>query len=196
MMMYLFKKILLIFLTVLAIAFFLFIPPCSRVEHGAMNTPDKIAAVCDPGSKNQVHDALVKWVYEHSNRISRADCNEIVFEVMKSNKPLLLLALMEVESNFVPNAISNRGALGLTQVMPGIWEKDLITRGIILERRDLFNIGPSIAAGDYVLSVFLKEAKGDVAHTLEKYLGGRDGAYVKRIFGNLANLYIIVGEIK
>jgi hypothetical protein len=31
---------------------------------------------------------------------------------------------------------------------------------------------------------------------LEKYLGGRDGAYVKRIFGNLANLYVIVGEIK
>ena len=103
---------------------------------------------------------------------------------------------MEVESNFVPSATSTKGALGLTQVMPGVWEKDLIAKGIIKERRDLFDIGPSIAAGDYVLGVFIKESKGNVEKALEKYLGGRDGAYVKRIYANLANLYVIAGEIK
>ena len=83
-----------------------------------------------------------------------------------------------------------------SQVMPGVWEKDLIARGIIKERRDLFDVGPSIAAGDYVLEIFIKESKGNVEKALEKYLGGRDGAYVKRIFSNLANLYVMVGEIK
>lgn len=161
----------------------------------SIKQPDSITVVCDPGSK-LTHDTLAKWVYTHSNKISMTTCNEIVFEVMKSDKPLLLLALVEVESNLMPSAISPRGALGLTQVMPGVWEKDLIAKGIIKERRDLFDVGPSIAAGDYALGVFIKESKGNVEKALEKYLGGRDGVYVKRIFANLANLYIVVGEIK
>lgn len=157
---------------------------------------DPIATVCDPGKERKTNDLLVTWVYDHSSRISRAAAQEIVFEATKTKRPLLILALIAAESEFTPTVVSSKGALGLTQVMPGSWEKDLIARGIIRERRDLFDIGPSIAAGDYVLGLNLKSTKGDVSAALEMYLGGRDGAYVKKIFSNLANLYVLVEAVK
>lgn len=153
--------------------------------------PTKPPVVSQPVVENTATPTMVEWVYNHSNKLSRAQCTEIVTEVRKTNKALLLLALMEVESNFVPTAVSNKGALGLTQVMPGVWEKHLITRGIIKERRDLFNIINSIVAGNEVLSIALKDAKGDVAKALEIYLGGRDGYYTKRILSHLGNLYLL-----
>lgn len=135
---------------------------------------------------------LTKWVYEHSKQISAATCKTIVQESLKTNKPLLIIALIEVESNFTPTAISSKGAIGLTQVMPGVWEKELISKGIIKERRDLFNVVPSVSAGDMILSFFLKQSKGDVTKALESYLGGQDVSYVKRILSHLANLYVLV----
>ncbi len=141
---------------------------------------------------------LTKWVYEHSKQISRKTCKEIVEECLKTGKPLLLLAVIEQESEFVPTAVSKKGALGLTQVRAttefgkDVHEKDLIAKGIIKEKRDLFDVGPSVMAGDYILTLSLKDAKGDVSKALEAYLGGQDGWYVKRILSTLANLYILV----
>ena len=135
--------------------------------------------------------ALTKWVYEHSKQTSLATCKEIVQESLKTDKPLLMLSLIEVESNFVITAVSIKGAMGLSQVMPGIHEKELIAKSIIKERRDLFDIIPSVRAGNLVLSSCLKQSKDDVPKALELYLGGQDGWYVKRILSNLANLDLL-----
>lgn len=135
--------------------------------------------------------ALTKWVYDHSKQISLATCKEIVQESLKTDKPLLMLSLIEVESNFVLTAVSSKGAMGLTQVMPGIHEKELIAKSIIKERRDLFDVIPSVRAGNLVLSSCLKQSKDDVPKALELYLGGQDGWYVKRILSNLANLDLL-----
>jgi soluble lytic murein transglycosylase len=96
-----------------------------------------------------------------------------------------------MESNFTPTALSNKGAMGLTQVMPKYHRKNLIKAGIITTDRDLFNIGASIKAGDMILSEHLAQTNNDVTKALDKYLGGKDGVYVKRIQANLANLYIL-----
>lgn len=144
---------------------------------------------------NQTQEILTQWVYDHSNRISRAGCREVVIASMKTKRPLLIIALVITESEFVTTAVSAKGALGLTQVMPS-WEKHLISKGIIKEKRDLFDIGPSIAAGDEVFGLGLKDSKGDVTKALEAYLGGQDGYYVKRIFANLANLYVLMEAAK
>lgn len=132
---------------------------------------------------------LTKWVFEKSDRISFQIAQTIVREAMKTDKPLLMLALIEVESNFVPSAVSSKGAMGLTQVMPFVHSKVLIEAKIIKEKRDLFDIGPSIQAGNVILSDYLRQSNGDVPKALERYLGGKDGAYVHRILANLANLY-------
>ena len=135
--------------------------------------------------------ALSNWVYSRSIRISRDTCKKIVEETIKYQKPLLLLSIMEVESHFVPTATSSKNAMGLMQVMPGIWDKDLIAKGIIKERRDLYDIEPSIKAGNYVFNLCLVRSKGDVEKALEYYLGGKDGVYVKRILTSLSTLYIL-----
>ncbi|OGM08243.1 hypothetical protein A2Z67_00900 [Candidatus Woesebacteria bacterium RBG_13_36_22] len=142
--------------------------------------------------REALENALTKWVFEHSTQISINTSRAIVTEVMKTNKPLLMLALIEVESNFVPSAISNKGAIGLTQVMFDIHKPALLKAEIIKERRDLFDIGPSIHAGYLILEGYLLQNKGNVPKALENYLGGRDGAYVNRILTNLANLYVTV----
>jgi len=142
-------------------------------------------------SKEEIEKILVQWVYNNSKNISMAGCQEISSEAMKVNKPLLILSIMDVESNFNPGAISNKGAIGLTQVMFDIHKESLIKSGIIKEKRDLFNIGPSIRAGSFIMDSCLIQSKADVSKALELYLGGQDVFYVKRILSNLGNLYIL-----
>jgi len=146
------------------------------------------------GSKPQTkpYSTVIKWVYNNSNSTSYSTCEAIVVAAMKTDKPLLLIALIEYESlGFTSTAVSKKGAIGLTQIMPKFWEKELIEKGIIKERRDLFSVGPSVAAGDYVLTQCLNRSDGDVAKALEIYLGAPSPYYVRRILNNLANLYLI-----
>lgn len=133
---------------------------------------------------------LTKWIYDHSNKISIKTARSISVEVMKTSKPLFMLALISVESEFVPAATSSVGAKGLTQVMWKTWGADLIKAGIAKEEKDLFDIDTSVKAGNYVLDKCLIQANGDMAKALEKYLGGKDGWYKNKITENLSNLYI------
>jgi len=158
-----------------------------RKDDPAMDKVDKIKLKSEVCEK-----VLTKWIYEHSKQISMQTSGEIVKEVMKTNKPLLILAIAEIESNFIPSALSSKGAMGLTQVMPSVHEKELISKGMIKERRDLFDIVPSIRAGNYVLDFCLTQSKDNVPKALELYLGGQGGHYVKRILSSLANLYVAV----
>jgi soluble lytic murein transglycosylase-like protein len=142
---------------------------------------------------------LTKWVYDNTDKISlpghgisRTMAKEIVKEVMRYKKSLLLLALIEAESRFIPTAVSNKGAIGLTQVMFNTHAKLLKEAEIAKEKRDLFNIQPSVAAGNLILIIYLEKTNGDVKKALELYLGGSDGTYLNRILLNLANLYVLV----
>lgn len=139
---------------------------------------------------------LTKWVYDHSNRISYETAKLTAQESIKTGKPLLMLALMEVESNFVPTAVSNKGAIGLTQIMYGVHEKAILKSGIATNKRDLFNVGPSIQAGHLILNDYLKQSNGKIKGALELYLGGRDGHYLQKILLNLAELYLITANHK
>lgn len=155
---------------------------------------DYVTPVMKEAPKKNIEPILVKWVYDHSKQISARTCDEIVKECMKTDKPLLIIAVMDVESNFIQSAVSSKGAIGLGQIMPGVHEKELIKKGIIKEKRDLFDIAPNIQAMNYVLNMNLVQSKDDVPKALELYLGGQDGYYVKRILSSLANLYIICSK--
>jgi soluble lytic murein transglycosylase-like protein len=139
---------------------------------------------------------LFLWVFARSNRISQETAREIAFKAARTRRPLLILALIEVESNFVPTAVSSKGAVGLSQIVFEHHGKALAKAGIAREKRDLFDVGPSILAADLILDDMLAQSGGDVVKALEKYLGGQDGAYVKRILTNLASLYILTTPAK
>ena len=142
-------------------------------------------------AQKSLENTLTSWVYNNSIQISQQSANLIVKESMKANNSLLLLALIKVESEFNPSAISSKGAVGLTQIMFNIHGKELIKEKIIRGKRDLFNISQSIQAGNFILIAYLVRSNGNVSRALELYLGGKSVPYSHRILSNLADLYVL-----
>ena len=79
--------------------------------------------------------------------------------------PELVLAVIDVESNFDRFAISSAGAQGLMQVMP-FWLKE-----IGQARDSLFNVRTNLRMGCTILKYYLKKEKGDLTRALARYNG-------------------------
>jgi soluble lytic murein transglycosylase-like protein len=79
--------------------------------------------------------------------------------------PELVLAVIEVESNFDPYAISVAGALGLMQVMP-FW-RDEIGR----PDDNLIRLDTNLRYGCTILKFYLDKEKGDLRRALGRYNG-------------------------
>jgi len=76
----------------------------------------------------------------------------------------LLLAVMAVESNFDHQAVSEKGAMGLMQLMPGT-AKDMYVS-------DAWDPGQNIEGGARYLRVLANQYRGDMVLTLAAYNAG------------------------
>lgn len=81
--------------------------------------------------------------------------------------PELVLAVIEVESNFNPFAISSAGARGLMQVMP-FWLKEIGKPG-----DSLFRVHTNLRFGCTILKYYLDKERGNLFHALARYNGSR-----------------------
>jgi len=91
---------------------------------------------------------------------------QVHYEASKSGlAPELILALINVESNFDHFAISSVGARGLMQIMP-FWLEEI-------GRPDdnLFDISTNLRFGCTILNIYLKREKGDMRRALARYNG-------------------------
>lgn len=79
--------------------------------------------------------------------------------------PELVLALIDVESNFNQYAISHAGARGLMQVMP-FWLKEIGQPG-----DSLFRVHTNLRYGCTILKYYLDKEKGDLRAALARYNG-------------------------
>ncbi|ERM92995.1 lytic transglycosylase [Caldanaerobacter subterraneus subsp. yonseiensis KB-1] len=87
--------------------------------------------------------------------------------------PYLVFAIIKVESNFNPYAISNRNAIGLMQIMPdtGRWIAAKLGMKDFKEEI-LFNPEVNIKMGVWYLHYLLKNFDGNLKLALAAYNGG------------------------
>lgn len=115
------------------------------------------------------------WLIDMSNRLKQkikqpekrlALLRQVHREATRANlHPELVLAVIDVESNFDRFAISSAGAQGLMQVMP-FWLKE-----IGQPRDSLFNVRTNLRMGCTILKYYLKKEKGDLTRALARYNG-------------------------
>ncbi|WP_341317320.1 lytic transglycosylase domain-containing protein [Paraburkholderia sp. IMGN_8] len=88
--------------------------------------------------------------------------------------PVLLLAVMSVESSFDRHAVSVAGARGLMQVLPAAHPQ------LIAGTTDLSDPAINVRIGSTILRDYLDEADGDLEAALLRYSGGGRG-YARRV---------------
>lgn len=154
---------------------------CSQAVYPAtQERPDEdmratlIEAVNSSDSFADRFDAEV-WLVDMSSRLqSRVKdpqerlkiLKQVHYEATRAKlAPELVLALINVESNFDHFAISSAGAQGLMQIMP-FW-LDEIGRA----DDNLFDINTNLRFGCTILNIYLKREKGDMRKALARYNG-------------------------
>lgn len=118
-------------------------------------------------------DVLSDWAIHNSpvdRRLSKKTAVKIVKTAMYSAvehglDPTLVLALIQVESAFVPDAESHAGALGLTQIIPKWHPEKGVNEDNALD--PVFNI----RTGVRILSEYLGWHNGDLHKALLQYNG-------------------------
>lgn len=91
--------------------------------------------------------------------------------------PELVLAVIDVESNFDQFAISRAGAMGLMQVMP-FWLKE-----IGRPEDNLFHLRTNLRMGCTILRYYLDMEKGDLTQALARYNGSKGSyRYTNKVF--------------
>lgn len=91
--------------------------------------------------------------------------------------PLLVLALIEIESSFDRYAVSRAGAQGLMQVM-SFWKQE-----IGRNEDNLINTETNLRYGTTILAHYLKRADGDITEALSRYNGSFPKTwYAERVY--------------
>jgi soluble lytic murein transglycosylase-like protein len=90
----------------------------------------------------------------------------------------LILAVMAVESNFDPRALSDKGAMGLMQLMPATARELFVS--------DAWDPGQNIEGGTRYLRLLANQYSGDMVRTLAAYNAGPDA--VRRAGDTVPNI--------
>lgn len=142
------------------------------------------AAVADAASFADRFDAEV-WLMDMSRRLEKKVpdtryrlelLKNVHYEATRARlAPELVLAVIEVESNFDQFAISSAGARGLMQVMP-FW-----LREIGKPDDSLFRVQTNLRYGCTILKYYLDKERGNLHLALKRYNGTREHVYGAKV---------------
>jgi soluble lytic murein transglycosylase-like protein len=134
-----------------------------------------VAAITDADSFDDRFAAEV-WLTDMSRRLTRQvpDAEERLHilrtvhrqATLAGVEPELVLAVIDVESNFDRFAISTATALGLMQVMP-FWVPELGYK----DKNQLFDVEINVLLGCRILKYYLDMERGDLVRGLARYNG-------------------------
>jgi soluble lytic murein transglycosylase-like protein len=134
-----------------------------------------VAAIADSDSFADRFDAEV-WLTDMSGRLARQVPDPVerltilrtvhAQATLTGVEPELVLAVIDVESNFDRFAISSATALGLMQVMP-FWVPELGYE----DKNQLFDIEINVLLGCRILKYYLDMENGDLVKGLARYNG-------------------------
>ncbi|HEY9181568.1 MAG TPA: lytic transglycosylase domain-containing protein [Gammaproteobacteria bacterium] len=134
-----------------------------------------VSVIADSNSFADRFDAEV-WLTDMSRRLARqvpdpSERLKILRAVhaqatLAGVEPELVLAVIDVESNFDRFAISSATALGLMQVMP-FWVPELGYK----DKNQLFDIEINVLLGCRILKYYLEMENGDLVKGLARYNG-------------------------
>ena len=175
--------------------FFLVVATTSLVSAATMEKPDGVLrdllvkTIGESDSFRDRFDAEV-WLMDMSARLkSRMPDDTKRLELLKNIHyeatkaglaPELVLAVINVESNFNRWAISSAGAQGLMQIMP-FWLKEIPQAG-----DNLFDSRMNLRFGCTILKHYLQREKGDRQRALARYNGSLGKMwYPNRVFDTL-----------
>lgn len=136
------------------------------------------------------------WLLEQSLRLARAaphipeDERLTILRLVHNEAskfsldPMLILALIDVESDFDQYAISSAGARGLMQVMP-FWKDEIGKPG-----DSLFDIHTNLRYGCAILSLYLEKEKNNTTLALARYNGSRGQSwYPMRVYKSMRRIW-------
>lgn len=94
---------------------------------------------------------------------------ECIRNLSEEIDPLILSAMIYVESAFKPYAVSHKGAIGVMQVMPEAGKEIALSIGLPFYESLLFDVKYNIMIGTHYLMKLLKMFKGDLRIALLAY---------------------------
>ena len=143
-------------------------------SYRSMACAARLALTTTPLSTEDFSPADRQWVYRAAQilppslslryRLFVSSCT--LYEAKRAGlDPVLVLAIIQTESNFRKYCISSAGALGLMQIMP-FWQKE-----IGLSAHNLFDIRQNLRFGCTIFRHYFEQEKGDLVKALSRYNG-------------------------
>lgn len=173
--------------------------PSSVVAVNPPNGNDIVAKVAvEPEDPRQGKAAIFIAKEFHIAREAAEQVVRITFKVSKKYKidPLLMLAMMGVETRFNPWAESSVGALGLTQVLPEFHPEKVAQ----MEKSNghILNLADNVEFGLRSFSEYHKKFNGNDTMALQQYNGSLydpNTAYSRKVFGLRSKIsQFVVGQ--
>jgi hypothetical protein len=136
-----------------------------------------------------------KYISLNSQRMYPRLSQEIVEAAIKYSEkydlsPIVVLAVIEAESEFYPFAVSKKNAKGLMQINLEANQELLIQQGIIKEPAEIFDPDRNIEAGCFLLRQYLNESP-DFNTALDKYLGADSISYKATIHQAMGQVLLL-----
>jgi soluble lytic murein transglycosylase-like protein len=172
----------------------LYMQPEDRVDHTAHTTAGTIKVSAAQSALEREKRAVTEFI---ARRYRVAD--EAVFAFVTSAydagathsvDPLLILAVMAIESRYNPVAESWMGAKGLMQVIPKYHPEKLSDHG---GEHALLNPRVNITVGTQILREYTRRF-GDIQSALQAYAGAFDeptAQYANKVFAEKARLEVL-----